>query len=62
MALVSRLPQETKNRVHSILTKMRDGAVELQTLAGEMDGIKAIFLEGIASRIINLIDIALKEI
>lgn len=62
MPLGSRLPDEVKARAHSILTRMRESAVELQNLASEMDGLKAIFLEGIASRIINLIDIALKEI
>jgi len=62
MPLGSRLPDEMKTRVRNILTRIRESAVELQTLAGEMDGLRAIFLEGIASRIINLVDIALKEI
>lgn len=56
------LPGEVKNRVHTVLLHIRDSAVELQTLAGEMEGLKAIVLDGIASRIINLVDIALKEI
>jgi hypothetical protein len=56
------VPGQVKNRVHTILLRIRDNAVELQNIAGEMEGFKAIFLEGIASRIINLIDIALKEI
>ena len=62
MPLGSRLPDAVKTRVRNILARMRESAVELQNLAGEMDGIVAIFLDGIASRIINLIDIALKEI
>lgn len=56
------LTDVAKNRVHKILLRIRDSAVELQNLAGEMEGLKAILLEGIASRIINLVDIALKEI
>lgn len=56
------MPDEAKNKVHNVLMRIRDSAVELQNLASEMDGLKAIFLEGIASRIIGLIDIALKEI
>lgn len=56
------IPDEAKNRVRKVLLRIRDSAIELQNIAGEMEGLKALFLEGIASRIINLIDIALKEI
>lgn len=62
MPMGSRMPDEAKSKVRNVLMRIRDSAVELQSLASEMDGLKAIFLEGIASRIISLIDIALKEI
>ncbi|GAH72862.1 unnamed protein product [marine sediment metagenome] len=56
------MPEEPKNRVRTILLNIRESAVELQDSAGEMEGLLSIFLEGMASRIINLIDIALKEL
>jgi len=61
MTIRDRIPSEAKDRVKNILLEMRERAVELQEIAGEMEGLIAIFLEGMASRIINLIDIALKE-
>ena len=62
MPLKDRMPDESKNRVRTILLNIRESAVELQDTASEMDGLFSIFLEGVASRIINLIDIALKEL
>lgn len=62
MAIRDRIPEEPKNRVRTILLNIRESAVELQDAAGEMDGLLSMFLEGMASRIINLIDIALKEL
>lgn len=62
MAIRDRIPEEPKNRVKNILLNIRESAVELQDAAGEMEGLLSIFLEGLASRIINLIDIALKEL
>lgn len=62
MPLGTNVPDEAKNRVRKVLLRIRDSAVELQNLASEMEGLKALFLEGIASRIINIVDIALKEI
>lgn len=61
MPFGSRMPDETKNRVRSILQRIRDSAVELQDTASEMEGLRGIFLSGVATRIINLVDLALKE-
>lgn len=62
MALKDRLPDETKSRVRNILLDIRVRAVELQETSGEIEGLLSIFLDGLASRIINLIDIALGEL
>ena len=62
MPVRDRLPDEVKSRVQSILVRIREGAVELQDASEEIDGLFSMFLEGMASRIINLIDIALKEL
>ncbi len=62
MSLKDRIPEETKNRAKKTLLEMRARAVELQEIANELDGLIGIFLEGVASRAINMIDIALGEL
>ena len=62
MPVRDRLPDEMKSRVQNILVRLRENAVELQDASEEMDGLFSMFLEGMSSRIINLIDTALKEL
>jgi len=57
-----RVPSEAKSRVRNILQNMRANAVELQDATGEIEGLLGVFLEGVASRVINLIDMALGEL
>lgn len=62
MSIRDRIPDQAKQRVRNLLSNMRANAVELQEIAGEFEGLLGVFLEGVASRIINLIDIALGEV
>ncbi len=57
-----RVPDQAREKVRNILLNMRANAVELQEATGELEGILGVFLEGLASRVINLIDIALGEL
>lgn len=57
-----RLPDESKNRLRGILFRMRDNALELQDASSEMEGLLGVFFEGVSSRIINTIDIALNNL
>lgn len=62
MPIRENIPDEAKNRVRENLLRTRANAEELQETAQEMDGLVAMLLEGLATRIINLIDIALEEL
>jgi hypothetical protein len=62
MSLTDRIPDNTKDRIRNILKEIRARAVELQDTAEEVEGLFGIFLNGVASRIVNLIDIVFGEL
>jgi len=53
---------ERKNTLVERLQSIRNSTMELRDSTIEMEGLLPLFIEGVANRIINLVDLALREL
>ncbi len=58
----SLISTERKNVLIERLQSIRNSTIDLRDSTIEMDGLLPLFIEGVANRIINLVDLALREL